>query len=106
MIMGEKGDRFRALGDKSDEIEIIEGEMEDITGKTAAWLDEQPIMSHFDISKNYAKEFKTNLTEARKALFTNLKKYEIQGHDMPSVIKQMKLHRRSLKGDTKVKFTK
>ncbi len=35
----------------------------------------QPISSHFDIEKKYAKEFNTNLTQAKKKLNITVKKF-------------------------------
>ena len=72
----------------------------------AAWLDEIPIRDHESIAKEYAKRFNLNLTDAKKQLFTYPEKYEIQGNDIPQVIKEMRNFRRTLKGQRKLTFTK
>jgi hypothetical protein len=72
----------------------------------AAWLDEKPIRDHESIAKEYAKRFNLNLTDAKKQLFTYPEKYEIQGNDIPKVIKEMRNFRRTLKGEKKLTFTK
>ena len=69
------------------------------------WFYSQPILSHFDIEKKYAKEFNTNLSQARKELSIIVKKYEVEGNDIPTVIKQLKKYRRTLKGETKIEIT-
>tara|TARA_R110000751_G_scaffold195828_4_gene301214 strand:+ start:281 stop:1657 length:1377 start_codon:yes stop_codon:yes gene_type:complete len=70
-----------------------------------SWLTNQPLSNHFDLTKEYARENKISLTDAKKALHYNVKKYEIEGKDIPSLIKELKIHRRTLKGDPKIQFT-
>ena len=72
----------------------------------AQWIETKPIRDHESIAKDYAERFDINLTEAKKQLFTYPEKYEIQGNDIPKVIKQMRNHRRTLKGEKKIEFTK
>jgi len=69
------------------------------------WLDNQPLSNHFDIEKKYAKKFNTNLSQAKKELNIVVKKYEVEGHDVPTVVKQLKKYRRTLKGSAKVDIT-
>ena len=71
----------------------------------AAWLSEQPIRSHDDISKDYSKLLGINLSEAKNQLFEYPKKHEIEGKNIPSLIKDMRKYRRTLKGETKIEFT-
>ena len=71
-----------------------------------AWLSDQPISNHFDLTKEYARTNKMSLTDAKKLLTYNVKKYEIEGKDIPVLIKELRIHRRTLKGDTKIQFTK
>ena len=72
----------------------------------AQWIETKPIRDHESIAKDYAERFDINLTDAKKQLFTYPEKYEIQGNDIPKVIKQMRNHRRTLKGEKKIEFTK
>ena len=96
--------RLQAIGDEYDEqgdkIENLTNEV-----KNASWLHNKPIRSHEDIAKDYAEEFNIDLTNAKKALFLKPTRYEIQGHDIPSIIKQMRKYRRTLKGQKKIDFT-
>ncbi len=69
------------------------------------WFSSQPISSHFDIEKKYAQEFKTNLSQARKELNIVVKKFEVEGNDIPTVIKQLRKYRRTLKGEAKLEIT-
>ena len=93
-----KEEEAKLLNQQAD----IEQEIEEIS---TAWLEDKPIRSHEDIAKDYAKEFNMNLTDAKKMLDVYPNKYQIQGHDIPSVIKEMRIHRRTLKGENKIKFT-
>jgi len=81
-------------------LERLEGELK------RGWLDIKPIRDHETIAKDYAEKFNMNLTDAKKQLFTYPEKYEIQGNDIPKVIKQMRNFRRTLKGEKKIVFTK
>jgi len=72
---------------------------------STAFLDDLPIRDDFDIAKLVAVEYKTNLTNAKKAISNYPDKYEIQGHNIPSMIKQMRYYRRTLKGDDKINIT-
>jgi len=106
-MVSEKGEAYRQLADKEDDIEAVKEEMiriKESIGKE--WLESQPIRSHDEIAKDYANHANLNLTDAKKALFEYPKKYEIEGKDIPALIKGMRKYRRKLKGDTKVAFTK
>jgi len=105
--MSDKGDNFRRLADLADEEAENTEEQQRIKDnlKVASWLDKQPIRGHEDIVKDYAEEFKMNLSDANKAIINIPNKYEIQGSDIPKVIKEMRYYRRTLKGQTKVDFT-
>ncbi|QDP59599.1 MAG: hypothetical protein GOVbin1753_32 [Prokaryotic dsDNA virus sp.] len=105
--MSEKGDAYRELADKEDDIEEVQAEITRIKeGIQRKWLESQPIRSHDEIAKDYANHAQINLTEAKNALFEYPKKYEIEGKDIPALIKGMRKYRRKLKGETKVAFTK
>ena len=109
-----KADEFRDLsqrfGDLAENAEEFDNEKEKAQQKAKDlmilnWLGEQPLSSHFDIEKNYARENKISLSEARKALESPLVKYTIQDKSIPDIVKDLRYHRRTLKGDTKVEFT-
>ena len=105
---------IEAAKDKNKEEEEILEQAQDVAGRMerlrneirAAWLDEKTIRDHESIAKVYAKRFNLNLTDAKKQLFTYPEKYEIQGNDIPKVIKEMRNFRRTLKGQKKLTFTK
>ena len=107
-------DAFRDLSERYGDLAENAEEVDDETEKTKQqaknlmilnWLGEQPLSSHFDIEKNYARENKISLSEARKALESPLVKYTIQDKSIPDIVKDLRYHRRTLKGDTKVEFT-
>ena len=103
----ELSERYRDLAENAEE---VDNEKEKAQRKAKDlmilnWLGEQPLSSHFDIEKNYARENKISLSEARKALESPLVKYTIQDKSIPDIVKDLRYHRRTLKGDTKVEFT-
>lgn len=107
MMASEKGNAYRQLADKEDDIEEVKVEISNIKeSMERKWLESQPIRSHDDIAKDYANFANVNLTEAKNSLFEYPKKYEIEGKDIPALIKGMRKYRRTLKGDTKITFTK
>jgi|13_taG_2_1085334.scaffolds.fasta_scaffold01956_4 hypothetical protein len=71
-----------------------------------AFIDSLPIRDDTEVAKLISIEYKTNLTDAKKAINTYPNKYEIQGHDVPSMIKQMRQYRRKLKGEDRETMTK
>ena len=73
--------------------------------KIENWIDSQPLSSHFNIEKKYAQEFNINLTKAKKELNVVVKKFEVEGDDIPTVIKSLRKYRRTLKGKTKLGIT-
>tara|TARA_Y100000310_G_scaffold344626_1_gene458395 strand:- start:2264 stop:3583 length:1320 start_codon:yes stop_codon:yes gene_type:complete len=102
--MSEQGDNLRELADLKDEEEDIKEELKDEV--RMSWLSNQLIDSHEDISKNYAQEFNLSLTDAKKQLNTFPGDYKIDNVDIPTLVKSLRNHRRTLKGEEKIKFTK
>jgi len=108
--MSDRGDELRQAGELADEEERLREEQKEITDKlklasVRSWLTEQPISSHFDIEKEFAKEHGLSLSQARGHVSTNLKKYEVEGKDIPTLIKELKKYRRTLKGEEKIAIT-
>jgi hypothetical protein len=100
--MSEKGDKLRELAALKDDEEEITTELE----TKSVWLSNQLIDSHEDISKNYAQEFNLSLTDANKQLNTFPGDYKIDDVDIPTLVKSLRKHRRTLKGEEKINFTK
>ena len=111
--MSEKGDELRAESSKLQEAAVIADEAAELEERQKEltadmqqkWLHTAPITDHFSIEKKFAKEFEVSLSDAKKMLKNNLKKYQIEGNDIPQMIKQLKKHRRTLKGEQKVAIT-
>ena len=101
--MSEEGDNLRQLADLKDKEEEI---TTDLADTKLAWLSTQLIDSHEDISKNYAQEFNLSLTDAKKQLNTFPGDYKIDDVDIPTLVKSLRKHRRTLKGQDKLGFTK
>ena len=109
-IEEEQAEQARANVPKLEEAARLEQEKEDalnrLTAKKMFFLDSLPIRDDNEIATRFSKEYKTNLTEAKKALSQYPTKYEIQGHDVPNMIKQMRHYRRNLKGEDRNNMTK
>ena len=101
--MSEKGDRLRILADAEDKLEEAKEELEQI--QASDWLESNPLRSDDELIKLFASEKQINLTQAKETLFDYPREYLIKGHDVPTVIKEMRKYRRTLKGETKIKFT-
>ena len=97
------------LVDDAREIEELEGQQQQRINdmkERKAWLEDHPISSHFEVEKNFAENNRISLTDAKKMLQNNLKKYEVEDKDIPKLIKDLKKHRRTLKGEKKEHLTK
>jgi len=104
--MAKRSETLQELTDKQKEVELIQEEMaQKEKDMKNAWLEQQPIRDHDDVVKDYAEIAKLNLTLAREGLGSYPPKYEIEGKDIPTLIKDMRKFRRTLKGDVKVQFT-
>ena len=104
--MAKRSEQLQELTDRQKEIEVIEENMSRIEDDMkTAWLEQQPIRSHEDIVKDYADIANINLTSAKESLSEYPKKYEIEGKDVPTLIKEMRKYRRTLKAETKIAFT-
>ena len=93
-MTSETGDQLREAARLADESEQLQEEQEEITEKLKdprkSWLIEQPISSHFNIEKKYAQEHSISLSKAREELSINFQKYEVEGKDIPTLIKELK----------------
>lgn len=98
--MGERGDKLRELAELEDEREELTDELK------RSWLSSHPIADEYDIAMNLSKEFRMNLTEAKKALDYYPHEYTVEGQDIPTLIKELREQRRTFKGEQKVQFTK
>tara|TARA_R100001463_G_scaffold45432_2_gene93720 strand:+ start:319 stop:1665 length:1347 start_codon:yes stop_codon:yes gene_type:complete len=105
--MSEEGDQLREAAKIADKEKTLQEERKRITDALKrSWLSDQPIASHTDIEKKFAEEHRLTLSDAQRHLSTDLKKYEIEGRDVPALIKELKDYRRTLKGEEKIAVTK
>ena len=89
--MGVKGDKLREVAALADEEETLVEEQQRLTEELRrSWLSDQPVSNHFDIEKKFAVENKVSLSDAKKQLNEDFKKYEVEGKDIPSLIKELK----------------
>ena len=97
----EEGDKLRQLANLKDEEEEIREEL-----NTQKWISSLPLMSEYDIAMNVSKKFNLNITEAKSQLDVFPKEYIVENKTIPDIVKELKKHRRTLKGEEKIKFTK
>ena len=107
-MVGEKSQKLRELADKVEEVERLTAEQKEIEEslERKQWLISQPLIGHDDVVKEYAKEFKTSYTKANNLLKNNLEEYVIEGKNIPTIIKDMRMHRRKLKGENRITMSK
>jgi hypothetical protein len=106
MIMGNKRNEIeigRKILDAQEEVVDAEEELDNI--KASEWLESNPLRSDDELAKLFANTRQINLTQANEMLFNYPETYMIKGYDVPSIVKEMRLFRRTLKGETKVNFT-
>jgi len=107
--MSETAAELRRLADLKEEEEELQEQQKEIRDNLELeknWLSEQSLDSHDNIVKNFAKKESISLTDARKKLDVVVKRYEIEGRDIPDIVKQMRMFRRTLKGEKKIEMTK
>ena len=105
--MSEKGDKFREAAELADQEKELQERQKELTESLKSqWLDEQPLTGHFEVVKRFSEEYNIGLSKARKEMRTHLKKYEIEGKDIPDMIKELRTYRRTLKGEPKIAVTK
>lgn len=105
--MSEKGDKLREAAELADQEKELQERQKELTESLKGeWLDEQPLTSHFEVVKRFSEQYNIGLSKARKEMRTHLKKYEIEGKDIPDMIKELRTYRRTLKGEPKIAVTK
>nr|MDB4346091.1 hypothetical protein [bacterium] len=105
--MGEKGNKLREAADLADQEEELQNRQKVLTDEMKlSWLNDQPISDHFELEKRFAEDHRLTLSSAKKEIHLELKKYEIEGKDIPAMIKELKKFRRTLKGEKKIAVTK
>ena len=105
--MGEKGDKLREMASLADEEETLVEEQKRLSDELKrSWLSEQNTTNHFASEKKFAVDHNISLSDAKKQLNDDFKKYEVEGKDIPSLIKELKDYRRTLKGEQKIAITK
>jgi len=105
--MAEKeSEKFEELAEVARRKETAEDEQNRITDEMKRkWLSTTTLEDHTTLEKRFAEDFRLSLSDAKSELKYNLKKYEIEGNDIPRTIKSLKKYRRKLKGEDKVKIT-
>ena len=101
----EAGDNLRELADLKDKEEEIEAELEGIDS-IQNWVSTMPIMDDYEVAMSVSKKYNINVTKAKSQLDTFPKEYRIKEKNIPKMVKELKKHRRTLKGQDKLDFTK
>ena len=103
-------EQYEELANKKRKINALEAEEETLLSTVKVeknkWLKNNTLEDHSTLEKRFAEEFNLSLTDARKHLDYKLKKYEVEGSDIPKMIKQMRKYRRTLKGEDRTTMTK
>ena len=104
-------EQLQALTDKVKEVETLTEEQLQLEQQMELeakmlWLDGRPLASHTDLVKEYAKDFELSLTKANKILDLSLKEYTIENKNIPALVKDMRMFRRTLKGEKRLEMSK
>jgi|TARA_R100000030_G_scaffold76132_1_gene59181 hypothetical protein len=107
MCVAEKdSEKFEELAEVARRKEAAEDEQRRITeDMKRKWLSNTTLEDHTTLEKKFAEDFRLTLSDAKQELRYNLKKFEIEGNDIPKTIKELKKYRRTLKGEEKSKIT-
>lgn len=104
-------EQLQALTDKVKEVEFLTEEQRQLEQEMELeakmlWLDGRPLSNYTDLVKEYAKDFELSLTKANKILDLSLKEYTIENKNIPALVKDMRMFRRTLKGEKRLDMSK
>ena len=105
----EEGDKLREEAQRVSELAELkdrEQEIKDQLETVDKWVSTLPLMSDYEVAMSVSKKYNMNITEAKSQLDSFPKEYTIENKSIPEVVKDLKKHRRKLKGDNKLEFTK
>jgi len=105
----EEGDKLREEAQRVSELAELkdrEQEIKDQLETVDKWVSTLPLMSDYEVAMSVSKRYNMNITEAKSQLDSFPKQYTIENKSIPEVVKDLKKHRRKLKGDNKLEFTK
>jgi len=105
----EEGDKLREEAQRVSELAELkdrEQEIKDQLETVDKWISTLPLMSDYEVAMSVSKRYNMNITEAKSQLDSFPKQYTIENKSIPEVVKDLKKHRRKLKGDNKLEFTK
>jgi len=91
----EKSEQLRMLADKQTQIETERDELLEMK----SWLTLQDLGGDYDVATNMSKHFEIPLNKALDVVEKYPREYLIDGEDVPSVVKSLRMWRRDLKGD-------
>jgi len=106
---GEQGDNLREQAKNIEEYAQLKDEEEDIMSELSTiknWISSMPIMDDYEVAMSVSKKYNINVTEAKSTLSSFPKEYKINDKTIPTIVKELKKHRRTLKGEEKEIFTK
>jgi hypothetical protein len=104
------------LEEAAEELKPLEQEQRQILGEIEegetsneiklSWLRNSELDSEGTVVKLLSREFKINLSEAKKSIRDFPRQYVVGEKGIPDVIKSLRKYRRTLKGETKISLTK
>lgn len=104
----EEGDKLRERARQHEELAELEDRKESLKEQMEAqkWVSTLPVMSDYEVAMSVSKKYNLNITEAKASLDKFPNQYTINDKTIPDIVKELKKHRRSLKGEEKIEFTK
>ena len=99
---GDEGDKLRQLADLKDEEEEVREDLDSVRN----WISTLPINDDYEIAIGISKKYNVNISQAKRSLESFPKEYVIKEKKIPTLVKDLKKFRRTLKGEEKIEFTK
>jgi hypothetical protein len=104
-------EQLQALTNKVKEVEELTAEQRQLEQDMELeakmlWLDGRALSNHNDLVKDFAKDFNMSYTKADRILDLSLKEYTIENKNIPDLVKDMRMFRRTLKGEKRLDMSK
>ena len=104
-------EQLQALTNKVKEVEELTAEQRQLEQDMELeakmlWLDGKALSNHNDLVKDFAKDFNMSYTKADRILDLSLKEYTIENKNIPDLVKDMRMFRRTLKGEKRLDMSK
>lgn len=106
---GEEGKKLRLEAEHIGELAILadkKDEVKEDLDSVRNWISTLPINDDYEIAIGISKKYNVNISQAKRSLESFPKEYVIKEKKIPTLVKDLKKFRRTLKGEEKIEFSK